>query len=146
MAEMRGDKEAKSEKKGGKEGKPNKSEKVESVTASTEFRTFEFKDSARYSVRTISMKIDNEVVASASVIVGIKKLVNFKTHPDHRRKGYGKILLDHIVKEHGVDYLIARPENAAIELPALIKFYASAGFAVTHQTKDWASLKLIKSK
>lgn len=95
---------------------------------------FEERTTLNGGLLSIKMNLEGQAVASADVMVGMKKLVNFHVYPDFRRRGLARKLLNHIVENANIDNLVAQPANNSIPVERLIDFYASCGFKVKNRS------------
>ncbi|MFP4078286.1 MAG: GNAT family N-acetyltransferase [Candidatus Izemoplasmataceae bacterium] len=94
--------------------------------------------------RMVGIRYDDQVVAAMSLVhdnttvrmlEGRKDVLliwDLRVHPDHKRKGYGKALIEYARKEAkslGVNHLRLETQNTN---PNAIEFYLAVGFELAH--------------
>lgn len=93
----------------------------------------------RYLERGTMYVLDDYGIKAECVVTdehnGILEIKNIATEPNHQRKGYGKILIDFIVKKYLGQYsaLQVGTGNSPLTLP----FYEKCGFRRTHIVKNF---------
>ena len=66
---------------------------------------------------------------------GILEIKNIAIEPDCQRKGYGKALIDFIVKKYRGQYSILQVGTG--DSPMIISFYEKCGFVRSHSIKNF---------
>lgn len=66
---------------------------------------------------------------------GILEIKNIATVQEHQRKGYGKTLIDFIVKKYKEKYSVLQVGTG--DSPITISFYEKCGFIRTHRVKNF---------
>lgn len=93
----------------------------------------------RYLERGTMYVLDDYGIKAECVVTDehnrILEIKNIATEPNHQRKGYGKILIDFIVKKYSGQYsaLQVGTGNSPLTLP----FYEKCGFRRTHIVKNF---------
>ena len=83
--------------------------------------------------------LDDGGVKSACVVAaagnGILEIKNIATLPEHQGKGYGKALVDFLVRKYKGQYALLQAGTG--DSPLTIPFYEKCGFAYSHRIKNF---------
>lgn len=93
----------------------------------------------RYLDRGTMYVLDDEGIKGACVVSdegnGILEIKNIAVHPAYQRRGYGKALIDFIIKKYRGKYSLLQLGTG--ESPSTIGFYEKCGFIRSHIVKDF---------
>ena len=93
----------------------------------------------KYIEKGVMYVLDDNGIKSECIITdegdGILEIKNIATVPEYQRKGYGKYLIDFIVKKYGEKYSILQVGTG--DSPLTIPFYEKCGFIRSHRIKNF---------
>lgn len=93
----------------------------------------------RYLNRGTMYVLDDEGIKGACVVSdegnGILEIKNIAVYPSYQRRGYGKALIDFIIKKYRGKYSLLQLGTG--ESPSTIGFYEKCGFIRSHIVKDF---------
>lgn len=93
----------------------------------------------RYLDRGTMYVLDDEGIKGACVVSdegnGILEIKNIAVHPAYQRRGYGKALIDFIIRKYRGKYSLLQLGTG--ESPSTIGFYEKCGFIRSHTVKDF---------
>ncbi len=78
--------------------------------------------------------VKGEIVVS-DVGNGIIEIKNLAVFPQYRRRGYGRLLIDHICEKYKNDFSSVQVGTG--DSPLTIPFYEKCGFVKSHVVKDF---------
>lgn len=94
----------------------------------------------KYIDRGIMYVLDDEGIIKAECIVtdeknGVLEIKNLAVKSEYQRKGYGKVMIDFIVKNYKEKYSILQVGTG--DSPLTIPFYEQCGFIRSHYIKNF---------
>lgn len=94
----------------------------------------------KYIDRGIMYVLDDEGIIKAECIItdeqnGVLEIKNIAVKPKYQRKGYGKVMIDFIVKNYKEKYSILQVGTG--DSPLTIPFYEQCGFIRSHCIKNF---------
>ena len=93
----------------------------------------------RYLDRGTMYVLDDEGIKGACVVSdegnGILEIKNIAVYPSYQRRGYGKALIDFIIRKYRGKYSLLQLGRG--ESPSTIGFYEKCGFIRSHIVKDF---------
>ena len=93
----------------------------------------------RYLDRGTMYVLDDEGIKGACVVSdegnGILEIKNIAVYPSYQRRGYGKALIDFIIRKYRGKYSLLQLGTG--ESPSTIGFYEKCGFIRSHIVKDF---------
>lgn len=94
----------------------------------------------KYIDRGIMYVLDDEGIIKAECIItdeqnGVLEIKNLAVKPEYQRKGYGKVMIDFIVKNYKEKYSILQVGTG--DSPLTIPFYEQCGFIRSHYIKNF---------
>lgn len=94
----------------------------------------------KYIDRGIMYVLDDEGIIKAECIItdeqnGVLEIKNLAVKPEYQRKGYGKVMIDFIIKNYKEKYSILQVETGDSTLT--IPFYEQCGFIRSHYIKNF---------
>ena len=93
----------------------------------------------KYIEKGIMYLLDDNGIKGECVVTdegdGILEIKNIAIEPDYQRKGYGKALIDFIVKKYREQYSILQVGTG--DSPMIISFYEKCGFVRSHSIKNF---------
>mgnify|MGYP000078593065 FL=1 len=94
----------------------------------------------KYIDRGIMYVLDDEGIIKAECIIideqnGVLEIKNLAVKPEYQRKGYGKVMIDFIIKNYKEKYSIlqVRTGDSTLTIP----FYEQCGFIRSHYIKNF---------
>lgn len=94
----------------------------------------------KYIDRGIMYVLDDEGIIKAECIItdeqnGVLEIKNLAVKPEYQRKGYGKVMIDFIIKNYKEKYSILQvgTGDSALTIP----FYEQCGFIRSHYIKNF---------
>lgn len=83
--------------------------------------------------------LDDNGVKGVCVVLGVGsdtlEIKNIAIHPNYQRKGYGRTLIDFIIKEYKGEYSVLQVGTG--DSPITIPFYERCGFIRSHVLKNF---------
>lgn len=94
----------------------------------------------KYIDRGIMYVLDDEGIIKAECIItdeqnGVLEIKNLAVKPEYQRKGYGKVMIDFIIKNYKEKYSILQVGTGDSTLT--ISFYEQCGFIRSHYIKNF---------
>ena len=94
----------------------------------------------KYIDRGIMYVLDDEGIIKAECIItdeqnGVLEIKNLAVKPEYQRKGYGKVMIDFIIKNYKEKYSILQVGTGDSTLT--IPFYEQCGFIRSHYIKNF---------
>lgn len=94
----------------------------------------------KYIDRGIMYVLDDEGIIKAECIItdeqnGVLEIKNLAVKPEYQRKGYGKVMIDFIIKNYKEKYSILQVGTGDSTLA--IPFYEQCGFIRSHYIKNF---------
>lgn len=94
----------------------------------------------KYIDRGIMYVLDDEGIIKAECIItdeqnGVLEIKNLAVKPEYQRKGYGKVMIDFIIKNYKEKYSILQVGTGDSTLT--IPFYEKCGFIRSHYIKNF---------
>ena len=93
----------------------------------------------RYLERGTMYVLDDDGVKAECVVTeessGVLEIKNIATKETHRKKGYGKVLIDFIVSKYSGQYAILQVGTG--DSPLTVPFYERCGFQRSHIVKNF---------
>ena len=89
----------------------------------------------KYIDRGIMYVLDDEGIIKAECIItdeqnGVLEIKNLAVKPEYQRKGYGKVMIDFIIKNYKEKYSILQVGTG--DSPMTVHFYEKCGFVRAH--------------